>query len=1604
MGFLHLSRRPGRWGLVLGLLLGLPAGLGAQAPRAPISAMTLRFRITAVTPRADGTVEATLEAGLRAGIEEGMECDGTAVKVDSLGSRGGADVGSGRIIHSDSSASIALIRLTDPATPEKRLYAGDLVAIRLEERYSTHATLLTELVNRRISLTDDDGNSFYGFWKVLLQDDDSLANPAYAAMATDLHAVATRVLKGLSDTSSLRQPISAGYYRGRSLIDVLTRATPADVVRYLDYVTSWPAGYIGRDLALGPAFARWADGGALPGKFGVRDDLLAIPNDADRLRRIKELKDALSDGIWLGNWNRTAEAWAEAGRLEEARRLNLVALQVVEAYDITDRRGWVLFSQAQIESAARERAAAIAAFRRSIPAFQKASDEEGVRFALNNIANEMNRLGQYVQAVAIWDTVATLERARTRVDSSTAQHASLALTLLGYGRALEKIDRYADALAIYEESSRQYVLAGGLRADARRADLLNSMAGIYGKQGDRDKSIRTYREAQAIYHRLEDGEGEADQLDEIGHQTFQLGNYREAKEAWEEAYRLHMAAGEIGDAGYSKSQIGQAEWNLGNYQAAITAHGEAAELRRKSGDKSGVAYSLSKLASLYRESGDPAQALPLYEQVATLYAEIEDPSQEAQAYNNMGDVYYNQKDYAQAIARYHQARVILERLQLPRDLALDYYDLGDAFFQQAAYDTAMGYYRKSVEIQRSIGDEWNLIASLNSLALILSNTPAARAEGEAAYREALRLAQKLDAKNLIADCYAALARSAFRRGQLDSATTLRRGALEIYRALGDRRAEAVQLQGIGEVQVQRGQLLQALATYDEGLQIADRANRRTEMSDLLTAISWVHLLVGEYPEAITTEGRSLAIANEVRNPWGIASALNGLGNIYDGMGDYAQAIGHFQRAESIYVDLKDPLSRATPMNNIGTIYFWQGDFPRALDQFKQALTIVEDRDAGGEFHPLLEGNIGEVYYEQGAFDEAVDWLTRALAGARAVHAVRTEATALTLLGKTALARGDTAAAGRWLAGADTLVRMMGAQDRIAEVRTWQGKLAYTRGDLARARPALEEAVQIARRIGASKYLWEPLYLLGSLRRDQGDSAGALALLQEAAGVLEQLRNRVSGGEGAQKLFASGKVQGRLYEALVSLLIRQGRTEEALSVLERSMNEELRSKFNDLGIKFADPAKARLLAEEARRKAQVDGVSTQLSRELAMPDSLQNRDKIRTLRDARSIAEQEYIGFVNQMVKDQPDLKNHTRVNLRDLRATKRELPRDVALITYLPGERELYIFAVTTDTVVATVVEIPRDTLDRMVDLMVRLARNPTATFATVQRAGAAGQAPEARPEGDVRAQGRLLYDLLIRPVEREIGNRKRLAIVPSGSLYYLPFQILGQGADSAFHTLDEQRTVFYVTELKVAPARVGPRPALHLVAFGNADSTLPNAEREVLGLKRLYPTTSVYLHHDATESRAKLLPATFNVVHFATHGNLDYTDFEKSYLTLAPSPNGSDDGRLTLSEVWSLQGFDKRRMVVLSACNTAVPDEKVAGWPNSPATAFLDVGVPTVIASLWPVDDAATSELIASFYRNLRTMDTAEALRQAQLALRANPRYAHPYFWGAWVLVGDWR
>jgi len=145
-------------------------------------------------------------------------------------------------------------------------------------------------------------------------------------------------------------------------------------------------------------------------------------------------------------------------------------------------------------------------------------------------------------------------------------------------------------------------------------------------------------------------------------------------------------------------------------------------------------------------------------------------------------------------------------------------------------------------------------------------------------------------------------------------------------------------------------------------------------------------------------------------------------------------------------------------------------------------------------------------------------------------------------------------------------------------------------------------------------------------------------------------------------------------------------------------------------------------------------------------------------------------------------------------------------------------------------------------------------------------------------------------------------------------------------------------------------------------------------------------------------------ILHIATHGKFVSGRPEDSFLVL-----GSGE-KLTIPEIKTLQDLSNIHLVVLSACETALGGADQDGIEISGLSSyFLSNGAKAVMASLWSVDDASTSVLMAEFYRILATstaqkpMTKAEALRQAQLSLiREGGNFARPYFWAPFTLIGN--
>ena len=196
-----------------------------------------------------------------------------------------------------------------------------------------------------------------------------------------------------------------------------------------------------------------------------------------------------------------------------------------------------------------------------------------------------------------------------------------------------------------------------------------------------------------------------------------------------------------------------------------------------------------------------------------------------------------------------------------------------------------------------------------------------------------------------------------------------------------------------------------------------------------------------------------------------------------------------------------------------------------------------------------------------------------------------------------------------------------------------------------------------------------------------------------------------------------------------------------------------------------------------------------------------------------------------------------------------------------------------------------------------------------------------------------------------------------------------------------------------------------NFLAFANPKTDyvpLGFAEIEVDNISRLFSKKEIYSRGKATEGRAKLRSDSADVIHFASHG--EFNDKQPMQSGLLLSEDAQNDGYLQVHEIFGLD-LRNANLVTLSACETAL--SKIYGGDDlvGLSRGFIYAGTPSILATLWEVDDRSTSILIKKFYEKWlkKGMGKPEALRAAQLALKSMPKFSHPFHWAPFVMIGDW-
>jgi CHAT domain-containing protein len=260
------------------------------------------------------------------------------------------------------------------------------------------------------------------------------------------------------------------------------------------------------------------------------------------------------------------------------------------------------------------------------------------------------------------------------------------------------------------------------------------------------------------------------------------------------------------------------------------------------------------------------------------------------------------------------------------------------------------------------------------------------------------------------------------------------------------------------------------------------------------------------------------------------------------------------------------------------------------------------------------------------------------------------------------------------------------------------------------------------------------------------------------------------------------------------------------------------------------------------------------------------------------------------------------------------------------------------------------------------------------------------------------LDDWLIAPIRRLIRTGD-VVIVPHGILHYVPFAALTDGR----HYFGDDHAIYVLPSASILPSiRRRDRPSgsrLLAVAQSRADGfpALRYADDEAGSVAKLYHTQSLQTGRSTTAEFRKRAGGS-NVIHIAAHAELNPTRPLFSRILLSAA--GADRGAIEVREIYELD-LTRTHLVVLSACQTQLGGQSKGDDIVGLNRAFIYAGVSFVIASLWTVDDQATSLLMKAFYTNVkRGMSKAAALRAAQAETRK--KYSHPYYWAAFVLTGD--
>lgn len=699
-------------------------------------------------------------------------------------------------------------------------------------------------------------------------------------------------------------------------------------------------------------------------------------------------------------------------------------------------------------------------------------------------------------------------------------------------------------------------------------------------------------------------------------------------------------------------------------------------------------------------------------------------------------------------------------------------------------------------------------------------------------------------------------------------------------------------------------------------------------------------------------------------------------------GHYDRALDYLEKSRRRYAALGMTPWSAIADQELADAYLELNLAPESAAIYERVIPIFSELGMHAEQARAL-AYLGRARLALGQVSAALLLLEESLALYRSANNPVGEAMVTLFEAQAHYAEGDFAAAETAAARAESPFAEVHAWGRLLAARWLKGEANRAQGKFREAEVLLKDALHDAENWTVLPVIQRCHTSLGLLAEALGDETGAELAFKHAIASIEETRMPLPAEEFRVAYLADKLVP---YTELVRLCLADGRPSrvaEALDYVERARSRslvEMQGGVLQTTPKLNDAFEAELFERLERLREELNWFYSQINR----PDSdaaSRGAAMMATLYDAVRMRETEISEITLQL--RQRNASVPIQVEPFNLAGLQTEIGPETALLEYFSLDGELLVFIVTdqgVDVIRLPSTEVEIESSLRQFHFQIGALRH------------GAEYLHDHLPSLVDRARHHLckLYDGLIRPIEKRIDGR-RLLVVPYRALHYIPFHALHDGKR---YIIENHEVCYSPSAAVIRHSLAARRGSFQRAAlFGISDERTPRVREEILALAPLFPDAVAFLDNQATIASLYENSSNVDVLHLACHGRFRPDNPLFSSLQLA-------DGWFNVRDAYRLNLATD--LVTLSACETGVsalaPGDELMGL----ARGFFSAGAPSLIVSLWTVEDEATATLMTDFYSRLQTgAGLAASLRHAQCRLLED--HPHPYFWAPFVLMGRW-